>query len=68
MYWRKRIEDATFGSPGRTTKSSHLVSDGLDLSVDGTGFVAVGSYTSMSKGQAMAGNSTSHTSGMAGRG
>ena len=66
MYWRKRIEDATFGSPGRTTKSSHLVSE--DLSVDGTGFVAVGSYTSMSKGQAMAGNSTSHTSGMAGRG
>ena len=54
--------------PGRTTKSSHLVFDGLDLSVDGTGFVAVGSYTSMSKGQATVGDSTPHTPGMAGRG
>ena len=31
-------------------------------------FVAVGSYTSMSKGQAMIGGSTSHTPCMAGRG
>ena len=30
--------------------------------------VAVGSYTSMSKGKATAGGSTSHTPGMAGRG
>ena len=41
----------------------------LVLSVDGNGkFVAVGSYTSMSKGQAMVGDSTSHTPCMAGRG
>ena len=31
-------------------------------------FVRVGSYTSMRKGKAMIGGSTSHTSGMAGRG
>ena len=30
--------------------------------------IRAGSYTSMSKGKAMIGGSTSHTSGMAGRG
>ena len=56
----------SLGSAGQNYESSHLVSE--DLSVDGTGFVAVGSYNSMSKGQAMVGDSTSHTPCMAGRG
>ena len=55
---------------GQNYESSHLGSSTGDpvLGVEGMVFVAVGSYTSMSKGQAMVGGSTSHTPCMAGRG
>ena len=56
-------------SPGKTYESSHLgLPTGTGLSVDGNYHMGRVLYTSMSKGEARVGGSTSHTPGMAGRG
>ena len=65
-WWR--IEVATIQCRAKLWVLTPRVSDGLLNWVSMESVIRAGSYTSMSKGEAMAGYSTSHTTCMAGRG